>query len=222
MLSRFVRKLAARGIRGFEGLEGIPGTIGGAIFMNAGACGYEISDNLIDINVLTEDGKIKCFLKKDLRFAYRHSIFKEENIGIILNARFRIKYGNKNGINAKIKYFSDNRRTYQEHRYPNLGSIFATQDLYFEIAKHHLGYKVILYFIRKLNIILRSIDNKLVNKTTCWYFSLRFKKQPFSDKTMNCLVNNNITTKEAIEYINIIKKLTKNSVPLENEIVYKT
>lgn len=221
ILPRLVRILAEKGITGFEGLEGIPGTIGGAIYMNAGAYGYEISDRLIDIDVLTKRGKIKCFLKESLKYAFRHSIFKKKNIGIILNARFNIEYGNKNEINKKIKYFNANRRTYQECQYSNLGSIFATKDLYSDIAKHYLCYRIILYFIRKLNIILKPIDNKLVNKVTCLYFNLRFKKQPFSDKTMNCLINNNITSKEAIEYINIIKRLTKNSVLLENEIVYK-
>jgi len=221
MLPRLVNILAEKGITGFEGLEGIPGTIGGAIYTNAGAYGYEISDKLIDIDVLTKKGKIKRFSKENLKFAFRHSIFKEKDIGIILNARFNIEYGNKNEINKKIKYFSVDRRTYQEYKYSNLGSIFATKDLYSEISKHYLCYRIILYFIRKLNIILKPNDNKLVNKVTCWYFNLGFKKQPFSDKTMNCLISNNITSNEAIEYINIIKRLTKNNVLLENEIVYK-
>lgn len=221
MLTRFVRRLAGRGIRGFEGLEGIPGTVGGAIFMNAGAYGYEISGNLINIKVLTKEGDIKRFLKKDLKFAVRHSVFREKDIGIILDARFHVEHGNKDEINKKIRYFRDNRRTYQEHNYHNLGSIFATQDLYSEIAKHHLGYKLILYFVRKLNAILKPSDNKLLNKVTCCYFNLRLKKQPFSDKTMNCLINNSITSKEAVEYINMIRELIRDSVPLENEIVYK-
>lgn len=221
MLQKFIRKLAKRGITGFEGLEGIPGTIGGAIFMNAGAYGYEISDNLINVNVLTKNGEIKSFFKKDLNFSFRYSSFKERDIDIILNAKFNVEYGNKNEVYKKIKYFNINRKTYQEHRYPNLGSIFSTRDLYSEIARHYLCYRIILYFIRKLNIILKPTDNRVLNKITCWYFNLRFKKQPFSDKTMNCLINNNIKTEEAIEYINVIKKLTKNSIPLENEIVYK-
>jgi len=221
MLPRLVRILAGKGIRGFEGLEGIPGTVGGAIFMNAGAYGYEISDNLIDVVVLTKKGGIKPFFKKDLRFAFRHSIFREKDIGIILDTRFHIEHGNKDEINEKIRYFRDNRRTYQEHGYRNLGSIFATQDLYSEIANHHLGYKLILYFLRKLNAVLKPSDNKLLNKVTCCYFNLRFKKQPFSHKTMNCLINNNITSKKAVEYIAIIRDLIKDSVPLENEIVHK-
>jgi len=221
MLPKFVRKLAERGITGFEGLEGIPGTIGGAIYMNAGAYGYEISDNLINVNVLTKNGEIKSFLKKNLNFSFRYSSFKERDVGIILNARFDIENGNKDEIFKKIKYFNVNRRTYQEHKYPNLGSIFATKDIYADIAQHYLFYKKILYFTRKLNIVLKPNNNKLLNKITCLYFNLRFKKRPFSDKTMNCLINNDITSKEAIEYINTIKRLTKNGVLLENEIIYK-
>lgn len=219
ILSCLVRELAAKGITGFEGLEGIPGTIGGAVFMNAGAYGYEISDNLIGIEVLTKDGDIKSFLSQDLNFKFRHSVFKERNLGIILNARFRIRCGNKDEINKKIGYFSSNRKTYQEHKYPNLGSVFATKDLYSEIARHHFGYKVILYFIKKLKALLKPSDNKILNIITCWYFNLHFKKQPFSDKTMNCLINNNITSKESVAYIKIIRRLTKDDISLENEIV---
>lgn len=221
MLPKLVRELATEGITGFEGLEGIPGTIGGAIYMNAGAYGYEVSDNLIDVNVLTKKDGAKYFLRKDLKFAFRHSIFGEMNIGVILDARFRIKYVDRNEIAKKIKYFKENRRTYQEYKYLSLGSIFATHDLYSEIAKHHLGYRLILYFVRKLNALLKPLDNRLLNKITCRYFNLRFSKQPFSNKTMNCLINNNITSKEAIEYINTVKRLTKNNLPLENEIVQK-
>ncbi len=76
MLLKFIRKLAEGGITGFEELKGIPGTIGGAIFMNTGAYhGYEISDDLINVNVLTKNGEFKSFLKKDLNFSFRYSSF---------------------------------------------------------------------------------------------------------------------------------------------------
>jgi UDP-N-acetylmuramate dehydrogenase len=87
-LSKLIIKSTESGLSGFENLTGIPGTIGGAIYGNAGAFGSEISDNLIKVTVFR--GGEEVILKKDeITFGYRNSLFKE-NDDLILTATFKL------------------------------------------------------------------------------------------------------------------------------------
>ena len=84
-LSSFVRFSAGSGYTGMEGLFGIPATVGGAVYQNAGAFGYEISDYIVEVTVLI-DGEIKRYSKKECGFKYRGSGFTKEEF--IVSARF--------------------------------------------------------------------------------------------------------------------------------------
>lgn len=120
-------KLMNEGITGFEELSGIPGTIGGAIFMNAGAYGKEIKDINISTKCMDYDGNIFILQNKEQEFEYRSSIFKNEK-HIILETKLKLEYGKKEEIKNKINEFLSSRKEKQPLEYPSAGSTFKRQD----------------------------------------------------------------------------------------------
>lgn len=118
-----------KGLSGFEFLIGIPATLGGAIYMNAGAHGQTISDYLISAKVYDyENNKILTLTKEQLNFSYRHSILKEKPY-ILLSAKFELKKQPKTQIKAKM----DENLIFRKNRQPNLslpnaGSVFKNPD----------------------------------------------------------------------------------------------
>ncbi len=112
--------------RGFSGLEfacGIPGTIGGAIYMNAGAYLKDIGSIVREVTVLDKDFKIKKLKHKDLDLGYRHSIFINNDY-IILSVILKLKKGDVNYINALTKERKERRQNTQPLEYPSAGSVF--------------------------------------------------------------------------------------------------
>ncbi len=101
ILQNLIDFLIRNGFSGMEGMAGIPGTLGGAIYGNAGAYGQIISDNTIRIKVLDE-GKIRWFSKKACKFGYRRSIFKKNDY-IIFEAEFKFKRGNSKKLKKTAK-----------------------------------------------------------------------------------------------------------------------
>ena len=114
-----------KGLTGFEFLIGIPATLGGAIYMNAGAHKQTISDYLISAKVYDcKNNKILNLSKNELNFSYRHSILKEKEY-ILLSAKFELPKVKKEEIKAKM----DENLIFRKNRQPNLalpnaGSVF--------------------------------------------------------------------------------------------------
>ena len=81
---------ARRGFAGLEFASGIPGTVGGAVFMNAGANGMEVKDVISQVEYIDEEGRFKVFDRTALSFSYRHSMFHEMD-GVIVSATFFLK-----------------------------------------------------------------------------------------------------------------------------------
>lgn len=121
--SVLAQKLLKRELSGFEFASGIPGTIGGAIKMNAGAYGGEIKDILIQTTYLDYEGNLYTISNKENKFAYRYSIFKEEE-AIIISAKFRFNKGNFEEIKEKIEQNEKSRKEKQPLEFPNAGSTF--------------------------------------------------------------------------------------------------
>lgn len=119
-MARFVDICINNGFSGIERLAGIPGSVGGAIVMNAGAYGEEISDHLIEVEVLRKDNIIKI-KKEDAGFSYRHSIFHDD---IILSADFKFPIGDKTTLDAIRQELLAKRNQTQPLNYPNFGSTF--------------------------------------------------------------------------------------------------
>lgn len=111
------------GLTGMEFAAGIPGSIGGAVFMNAGAYGGEITDIFQSAEVLLPDGTIENFDHQAMKFAYRHSII-QENGGIVISATFKLAAGEKPKIQAEMDRLNDLRRSKQPLEYPSCGSVF--------------------------------------------------------------------------------------------------
>lgn len=121
-LMKMCRCCADKGLSGLEFASGIPGSVGGAIYMNAGAYGKEIKDVLKSVTVI--DGvNIKKMDASSLDFGYRSSIFKKKKY-ICVEAEFELKEGDKKKILSDMKNIMEKRRGVQPLEYPSAGSVF--------------------------------------------------------------------------------------------------
>jgi UDP-N-acetylmuramate dehydrogenase len=130
LLSDVCLKAQENGLAGMEFACGIPGSIGGAVFMNAGAYGGEIKDILEEILVLNKEGELVTRQSEELELSYRKSIM-QRNGDIILSAKFRLVKGNKEEIKNKMAELKSRREQAQPLEYPSAGSIFKRPEGYF-------------------------------------------------------------------------------------------
>lgn len=110
-------------LSGLEFAYGIPGTIGGALYMNAGAYGGELSQVLESVTVMDEKGDLYLVPAGDAGFSYRHSIF-QENGSIIVKAVFRLEHGDKDAIHIRMQDYMQRRKASQPLELPSAGSTF--------------------------------------------------------------------------------------------------
>jgi UDP-N-acetylmuramate dehydrogenase len=129
-LSNFAMKVANLSLTGFEFAAGIPGTLGGAIYMNAGAYGGEIKDCILSARVVTKEGQVLDLSKEDLNLSYRSSCIQRNGFHI-LSASFEFKKGNVVQILASIENLDRQRREKQPLEYPSAGSTFKRPAGYF-------------------------------------------------------------------------------------------
>lgn len=130
LLSAFAMEAARRGAAGFEFAAGIPGSVGGAVFMNAGAYGGEIGDYLVSARVLNREGRIVTMRREELRFSYRSSILQREEL-FVLDAGFRFEKGDARAALGRIGELNAMRRAKQPLEYPSAGSTFKRPEGYF-------------------------------------------------------------------------------------------
>ena len=135
---------------------GIPGSVGGAIFMNAGAYGGEMKEVVQKVEVFTRNGEKKTYTNEEMKFSYRHSVIKE----IISKVYFKMDKGNKEEIVAKVEDLNKQRSDKQPLEYPSCGSVFKRPEGYFagkliqdaglqgltvggaQVSKKHAGFMV--------------------------------------------------------------------------------
>ncbi|MBI04381.1 MAG: UDP-N-acetylenolpyruvoylglucosamine reductase [Pelagibacteraceae bacterium] len=122
MLGRLVKESIKHNLTGLESLVGVPGTLGGALMMNAGAWGSEISNFLVSVNVINTDGKIKTLYPEDLEFKYRYSSFNSNEF--ILSAKFELSKATKAEIKKKKVIASKGRISSQPLKFRSAGSVF--------------------------------------------------------------------------------------------------
>lgn len=120
-LPRLLKYTLEESLSGFESICSIPGSVGGALKMNAGIPGWEISDIVESVQVLTLKGDRVEISNKEASFGYRSSRFPN---GILLGATFKLKSAPKHEIQEKIALLLKKRRETQPLSYPNVGSIF--------------------------------------------------------------------------------------------------
>ncbi|OIJ13255.1 UDP-N-acetylenolpyruvoylglucosamine reductase [Anaerobacillus alkalilacustris] len=124
--------ISKKGLSGLEFAGGIPGSVGGAVFMNAGAHRSDISTILTKAKILYQDGTVKCYNNDQMEFSYRTSRLQKDH-GICLEAFFQLKSGNREKIIAEIQKNKEYRKQTQPWDYPCCGSVFRNP------LPHHAG-----------------------------------------------------------------------------------
>ena len=112
---------AKRGLSGLEFASGIPASVGGAIFMNAGAGGEETAHHLVEVSFVTEQGELEILARDQLQFSYRESSFQKRR-GAIVSARFHLTH--KETAREKQLNIIDYRTKTQPYEEPSIGCIF--------------------------------------------------------------------------------------------------
>ena len=131
LLSVVARQALADSLTGFEFASGIPGSVGGAVFMNAGAYGGEMKDVLVKVRVISADGSSDRILNvEELDLGYRHSILQESG-DIVVEAEIRLTPGDKEQIKETMAELTAKRNSKQPVQYPSAGSTFKRPEGYF-------------------------------------------------------------------------------------------
>lgn len=191
LLSKLSLRVSRLGLTGMEFAAGIPGSIGGAIYMNAGAYKSDMGYIVTSVKVLTPDYKIKTLYNKDLDFHYRSSFIQKNNDYICLEATITLKKGNPEEIMELINERKKRRLETQPLEYPSAGSVFRNPEGDFAGRLiEEIGYKG------------KSIGGAKV-----------------SEKHANFIINNGNATGEDIKkLINEIKEKVKEKYNIELKV----
>ena len=188
-----VTKAASKAsLTGLEFAAGIPGSVGGAIFMNAGAYGGEIANVVNSIDEILPDGREVQISGSDLHFGYRHSVV-QENHGIVVAATFNLEVGQQPQIQNKMDELNALRRSKQPLEYPSCGSVFKRPQ------GHFTGHLIL-----KAGLQGKSIGGAQV-----------------SNKHAGFIINTgNATATDYLQLIQLIQKTVKEkfAVQLETEV----
>ena len=131
LLSTAAKMALEESLTGMEFASGIPGSIGGAIFMNAGAYGGEMKDIVASVHAVSPDGRDeKDFTNEEMQFGYRSSIL-QQNGWIATDVTFNLTTGNKEESAAQMKDLNARRNAKQPVNYPSAGSTFKRPEGYF-------------------------------------------------------------------------------------------
>lgn len=130
MLGRLGKEFAQNSLSGFEFAAGIPGTLGGAVYMNAGAYGGEIKDILISATLMDKDGNVFEMDNSQMQFGYRSSIATKKDY-IVLEAVLALNAASKEKVLTKMAELNKLRREKQPLEYPSAGSTFKRPEGYF-------------------------------------------------------------------------------------------
>ena len=122
-MARAAMFAASFGLSGLEFAHGIPGSVGGGVYMNAGAYGGEICQVCESVDVMDMDGNIRTYSCEEMAFSYRHSVL-EDNGGIVVSAVFRLSPKPEEEIKAYMKELQAKRSASQPLDLPSAGSAF--------------------------------------------------------------------------------------------------
>ncbi len=123
VIANLARRAASHGLAGLEWAAAVPGTVGGAVYGNAGAFGGDMSGSLIQTEILTENGRETWPVEK-MRYGYRSSILKRQSLRVIvLWAELRLEHSTKEAVSVKISEFSERRKATQPPG-ASMGSMF--------------------------------------------------------------------------------------------------
>ena len=133
-IGRLCREARDHGLTGLEFAFGIPGSVGGGVYMNAGAYGGQFADVLHSVTLLSpETGTLRTAPAAELQLDYRHSALMQTN-EVVVDATFRLSAGNVEAITARMKELMAKRRDKQPLEYPSAGSFFKRPQGHFAAA----------------------------------------------------------------------------------------
>ncbi len=122
-LAAVTKEAARHSLTGLCFACGIPGTVGGGVYMNAGAYGGELKEAVLKVEAVSESGEILVFTGEQMRFGYRHSLAQEENL-IITSVTFQLTPGDRETILSDMREFNRRRNEKQPMDMPSAGSTF--------------------------------------------------------------------------------------------------
>lgn len=199
-LSKLNKTCVDSALTGFEFTSGIPGTVGGAIFGNAGAYGNSVGNYLTKAKILTPNGEVKFVDNSYFKFSYRDSELKRSN-AIVLEAEFQFEKGDFNEIKRKVKEILEQRRM----KLPNSNTLTAGS--YFKNIKGEGGN------LTPAAVYLDAIGSKQTSVGDAGIYQ----------KHANIFVNKgHATAKDILKLENILKKrvLKEFGIKLEREVMY--
>ncbi len=130
LMSRVSSVALKHGLTGFEFASGIPGTVGGGVYMNAGAYGFELKDIIKSVRFMDNDGNVSQINGCDCEFGYRESIFSKMGYTVI-GCTFKLVKDNEESIRERINDYTQRRITKQPVEKPSAGSVFKRPEGYF-------------------------------------------------------------------------------------------
>ncbi len=139
-MAKLIFNLMKYDIGGLEFLVGIPGSIGGIIYMNAGAYGHNISEYILELKVLDKENNVRVLKRKNLNFSYRSSTIKEEGM-IVLEAKLKVEGKKKELIKQEIKLYLQNRKENQPLDHFNAGCTFKNGEISSWKLIDEIGYR---------------------------------------------------------------------------------
>ncbi len=174
-------------LSGLEFACGIPGSVGGAVYMNAGAYGGEVKDCLLEVTVLDESGKKIVLKNGELGLGYRKSVV-QDNGYVVVEAKFALSSGNKDDIQAVMDDLTERRERRQPLEYPSCGSVFQRPPGNFagkliqdaglqgyrvggvEVSKKHAGFMVNVDSgsASDYEELIKHVQDKVFNEFGVW------------------------------------------------------
>ena len=130
-LAKIASVALSNSLSGFEFASGIPGTLGGAVYMNAGAYGGEMKDVIISTKYIDSDGNFRVLTGEEHKFGYRTSFFHSRDDLVILSSEIKLKNGDKKEIEEKMLDLNQRRKEKQPLNYPSAGSAFKRPEGFF-------------------------------------------------------------------------------------------
>lgn len=158
---RLSRLLVEKGIKGFEAFVDLPGTVGSAVYGNAGCCGGLVNELLLYFDILLTSGEIVRLHKDDLKLSHRSTALKRKELqGIIISIALRKEYGDKEKIKQKAEENRARRKRNQPGPVNNLGSIFANS------GRRTLLNRVIQYVLKAYELVFlsKNKDREIIQK----------------------------------------------------------
>jgi UDP-N-acetylmuramate dehydrogenase len=119
-MAKIAKTALKNSLTGFEELAGIPGTVGGALIMNAGCYEKEISELVLEVEIL-KNGSVERIVRKDINFGYRESSLKDS---VVLSAVIQLQKGTKAAVEEKMNQIQSKRKLSQPVHLPSCGSVF--------------------------------------------------------------------------------------------------